>query len=497
MKISTIVCMLLTVFCSFEGFAQENVFLNRDYWKANPSIEQIEADISAENNIAALTPARFDPVCYALLEKVDNATIKYLLTKKGNAVDKLTHDGRTYIFWAAYKNNLEIMKHLVAHGAKANINDSHGYSVLNFASVTGQTNIKLYDFLLDNKADINATNNDDANALLLVAPFAKNDAIFDYFIAKGLDLKSQDKNGNTIFHYAAKGGHVPVLKSLIQKGIAYNTVNKTGSDAMLLASTGTRGTQNSLETYAFLEKLGLNPNTTDNENQNPLHAIAHKSKDLAIYKYFVSKGVSVNQQDINGNSPFMNAAKSNSLEVVKHLFSNTDDINTKNKDEQSALTLAVSRNSAEVIQFLLENDADISTKDKKGNSLAYYLVNNFNPKKKEAFETKLKNLEDNGLSMVETQHNENTLLHIAANDNNLSLLKRLEAYKININQKNAEGNTALHLAAMSGKNDAVLKYLLAKGADKSIQTAFNETVYDLVSENELLKEELASLEYLK
>jgi ankyrin repeat protein len=60
------------------------------------------------------------------------------------------------ILWAVYRENLERMQYLVDNGAKVNIEDSHGYSIMNFAAVTGQTNTKLFDFLLVNEADIHA-----------------------------------------------------------------------------------------------------------------------------------------------------------------------------------------------------------------------------------------------------------------------------------------------------------------------------------------------------
>jgi len=139
---------------SYASLAQKNIFHNRNFWKTNPSIKTIEKKQSEVNNLIALNSYAFDAVTYALLEKADNSTIKYLLSKKGNHVNKLTHDGRTYIFWAAYKNNLEILKYLISRGAKTNIIDSHGYSVLNFAATTGQTNTELYDYLITMESNI-------------------------------------------------------------------------------------------------------------------------------------------------------------------------------------------------------------------------------------------------------------------------------------------------------------------------------------------------------
>ena len=91
----------------------------------------------------------------------------------------------------------------------------------------------------------------------------------------------------------------------------------------------------------------------------------------------------------------------------------------------------------------------------------------------------------------------NSLLHLAAKENNLALLKRLKDFGIDLNQKNEEGNTPLHLAAMSTSNTAILKYLIAEGADPSLKTDFEESVYDLAKENELLQNIEDQLEFLK
>ena len=488
---------LLLLSLAWQSSAQENVFLNRDYWKRNPSIEQIEKDITAGHDITELNRNMFDAVTYALLEKADNATVKYLLEKKGNEVDKLTHDGRTYIFWAAYRDNLEIMEYLVSKGAKANIEDSHGYSVLNFAAVTGQTNPKLYDFLLLHGADIRATNHNGANAILLVAPFAKDMAILDYFADKGQGFNSTDDHGSGLFLYAAKGGHVALLKALVDKGIPYKDVNQDGSNAILMASQGTRGTQSNLETYTYLESVGIAVNTIGEKDRNPLHAIAARNQDLAIYSYFLEKGVDVNKPDSDGVTPFMNAADRNSIAVLKFLLPHVDDINAKDKKGQSALAKAASRNSPEAVSFLLAKKADINTIDAKGNSLSYYLVNNFDAKKPERFESKLKAMQKAGLDITKSQQAGNTLLHLAVKENDLALLKRLQEFDIDINKKNDDGNTALHLAAMTSKDGSILKYLIEQGADKTVKTDFDESVYDLAVENELLRKDTIALEFLK
>jgi len=476
--------------------AQDNIFHDRNFWKQNPSIEKIEILISQGNDISSLNSNAFDAVTWALIEKVDNETVKYLLSKEGNGVNKLTHDGRTYIFWAAYKDNLEMMKYLVDRGAKTDIIDSHGYSVFNFAATTGQQNIELYDFLIENGAKpTEEINHNGANAILLIAPFVSDFRVIDYFESLGLDKNSKDEHGNGSFNYAAKGGNISFLEALIEKDYDYKTLNKFGGNAFMMASQGRRGHTNSLKVYQFLDNIGLESNIVGKDGKSPLHNIAYRNSDVETIKFFLNQGMDVNLQDINGNTPFINASRSNSIAVVKLLRPFVTDINRQNQEGQSALTLAFRNNSVEVVNYLLENGADINIIDKKGNSLPYYLLNSFN--NKDQFEAKLKILKGNSISLRDTQQNGNTLLHEAILMGNKNLVERVLPFRININAKNDEGNTALHLAAMKAKNEDILRLLITNGADKSIKTEFEESVYDLALENELLKLDKTNIEFLK
>jgi ankyrin repeat protein len=491
------ILLLVVLLVGSLGLAQENVFLQRSYWKANPSIEAVENAISEGNDATQLNPNMFDGVCYAILEQADNATIKHLIGKKGNEVDKITHDGRTYIFWAAYKGNLELVKWLVDQGARADIEDSHGYTVLNFAANAGQSDTELFDFLLAHKADIKATTRNGANALLLVTSGANDMAIVDYFLDKGLAFDSVDDTGNGIFQYAAKGGNLEVLKALEARGANVKLVNSKGENALFRAASGTRSKQHPKAAFAYLEGLGLDASITNKDGQNLLHLLANRNKEVAVFQHYLDKGLDANAQDANGSTSLMNAARGNSLEVVKLLVNGAEDINVQDEKGRSALAMAVSRSTPEVVGLLLENGADSATADKKGNTLAYYLMQSYDAKKPEDFEAKWKLLNKVGLSMSDTQHDGNSLLHLAAKDNDMPLLQRLEEFDIDINQKNDEGNTPLHLAAMSAENTEILKYLIAQGADVALKTDFEETVYDLAKENELLQKEMTALEFLQ
>ncbi len=283
---------------------------------------------------------------YALLENANENVIKHLLTKKNNGVNKLTHDGRTYIFWAAYKNNMPIVNHLLANGAKTDVIDDKGYSILNFTAVAGSKNPKLYDLLIANGANVLKDKTPKgADPLLLITPKLKDFTMVKYFTDKGLNLSSTDTNGDGVFNYTAQSGNKEMLELLIKKGLPYKTLNKKSGNAMLFATRGSRSGYNSLAFFKYLENLGINPNITNKEGKTPLHNLAYGNKDVATYNYFIDKGADVNQADEKGNTPLLNAAQRNSLEIIQLLASKTKNINHINKNGKSALTNALGNKS--------------------------------------------------------------------------------------------------------------------------------------------------------
>jgi ankyrin repeat protein len=477
----------------FSSHAQTNVFLDQSFWKSNPDTAAIRAEIVKGSSPSQLNANSFDAVVTAINANTSFENVKFLLDQKGNDVNKLTHDGRTYIFWAASRGNVELMEHLIAKGAKVNQVDNHGYSVINFAAVGGQQNTKVYDLCLKNGADLKKDlSHEGANSLLLAISNDKDFVLTNYFTSKGLDLKSVDAEGNTAFNYAARSGNIPLLKSLIEKGVKFN------DNAMILASAGSRSGSNTLEVYQYLESLKIKPTAVSKTGQNALHAIVRRPKQEEIVKYFLSKGVDINQADAEGNTPFMNAAASNAdVAFITTLTPLVKNINQVNGKGVSALAMAVRGNSADVVSLLLAKGADYKVVDAAGDNLAAYLIQSYSPQRAEMFPAKMKLLQEKGLDLAAAQKNGNTLYHIALAKNDLTLLKSLENLKLDVNAKNKEGMTVLHKAAMTAKDDNILKYLVSIGAKKDIITEFKETAFDLAGENEFLSKNSVSIDFLK
>lgn len=355
--IVSILCLVL----SHSVLSQDNVLIERSYWKAQPGLEQVKQDIAAGNDPAAFNEHTFDAVTWAILEKASDEIVWYLLNLPGNDVNKRSHDGRTPIFWAAYKNNVTLMKDLIAKGAKTDLIDSHGYSLVNFCATTGQTNQEIYDLCLKHGAVFaEERNNDGANPILLLIPYLKNDSFIQYFTRHGVDFKASDKHGNNAFVYAAKTGNMAMMDYALESGLDANANNGA---AMIFASKGTRRGSVSLDGFKYLKSRGVSTSAKDEKGNTALHFLASKSEDEEVLNFFLNEGLSTDQPNKEGNTPFLNAVRSNSVEMVQFFLKNTENLEMTNSKGETAMHIAASRGDMALVKALFAAGASVNVQN--------------------------------------------------------------------------------------------------------------------------------------
>ena len=480
-----IISLLLFSISVFTQQPEDNIFLERDFWKGKPSIELVKTKIDEGNNPAEQDDFGFDAVSYAIIDNTPFETIKFLLTLDGNPITKKTHGNITYLLWAAYKGNITLIKHLIELGSDIEFTTARGTNILLMSGFGSQQDTLLYDYFLSKGVNINSNNSNKMNILLALAGSdAKDKSTFDYLINKGLDWDYKDDENNGFFHYAARAGNIENMKLALKENIDYNLYNSRGENAMFFASYGRRRSEIILNTLTFLDSLGLKVNIVNNIEETPLHH-AVKRGNTEIIKFFLDHGIDVNKIDENGNTAFINSIFGK-LENIQMLLPLINEINHKNKDGHSALSKSVIYAKKDMFNFLIENGANLNVEAENKDDLISLAFKNHSERKEEDYKYIIDTLVNMGVIVKSNYSEGNTLLHYAVEKNNLFLVKKAIELNVDPNYKNQIGLTSLHLAAMKATNSDITEVLIEAGADKKILTDFGESSYDLASENEIL-----------
>ena len=153
-------------------------------------------------------------------ERGDFKVAEALLSK--GAIDEKAWNQCTPLMLAAERGHIDILLHLINHGADVNKKDGRGRTALHYASERGD--FKVAEALLSKGAiDEKAWNQ--CTPLMLAAERGHIDILL-YLINRGADVNKKDGRKRTALHYASTRGKMRVIEALLRKGAEIDVEDK-------------------------------------------------------------------------------------------------------------------------------------------------------------------------------------------------------------------------------------------------------------------------------
>lgn len=168
---------------------------------------------------------------------------------------------------------------------------------------------------------------------------------------------------------------------------------------------------------------------------------AYKLKKFNIAEALLAYDIDVEAKDQQGENALFKSIRFFQDTVLRKLITKAKDIDMKNRSSVSALDLSLLTANYNAFKLLLKAEAKIDAKP---------LIMSVT-KGLERFFIKLR---DNFYLPSIRDAKNNSLLHIAAANNRINILKRLVLSSFNLDMRNDRGETALHIAAKKGYKES-------------------------------------------
>ncbi|GFX74022.1 ankyrin-1 [Trichonephila clavipes] len=428
-----------------------------------------------------------------------------ILILEGNDLNFKDDFGSTALHYSSKNEHLDVVKILIRNGAVINIWNNMHVSPLFLTIENG--NFEIIEFLIAEGADINLTNYLGHKALHFSILYRKKE-VLEYLIQKGENV-NDPCDGLTPLQFAVQNNDFEMAQVLINNGAEIDADSDSGLTPLCLAVRN-----NNKEIVKILLKYGADINAKKSlplssailfglnniaaillENEetdihyrgidgNSLLHIASKQGNCFIVETLLARGADANAITLqNGISPLHCAADAGYVEIVKILLKSKAKINAVSNDGLTPLHLAALKGHTSVVKLLLENEANAKITDNENRNSVEIAVANGNVEvAKFLLQEKIFHINDKGNCGF-------SLLHIAAQEGNLNVVKYLIDHGADVNSENDAGSKPIHIAAREGHKDIVELFLNCKSLNNYLG-AFDQSLVHyatLGSKTEVLK----------
>lgn len=299
------------------------------------------------------------PVDLTLLEKSAENSAKIMQMIIDKVDKKLINDsleGKTPLIIAVGNSYIDTAKILIENGANINAVDIEGWSALSYAVNNGD--IEIAKLLLENKAKIK-----DELLIAIKSPIVESRInMMKLLIDNKANINYTDENGFNPLNIAIESGDMELTKFLITNGANVNSLMQDG-----VSLIGYAIAQNNMDLLQILIENGANVNYTGGDSwaNTPLQTASRLGLDNVV-RILLTRNVDINAVDINGNTALHTAALNSQLSVVKLLLEKNPNLDIQNKVGNTALHLAVISGNIDIVGDLALKGANTRIRNNDG-----------------------------------------------------------------------------------------------------------------------------------
>ena len=299
------------------------------------------------------------PVDLTLLEKSAENSAKITEMLIGKADKNIINDsleGKTPLIIAVGNSYIDTAKILIENGANINAVDIEGWSALSYAVNNGD--IEIAKLLLENKAKIK-----DELLIAIKSPIVESRInMMKLLIDNKANINYTDENGFNPLNIAIESGDMELTKFLITNGANVNSLMQDG-----VSLIGYAIAQNNMDLLQILIENGANVNYTNGDSwaDTPLKTASRLGLDNVV-RILLSRNADINAVDMNGNTALHTAALNSQLSVVKLLLEKNPNLDIQNKVGNTALHLAVISGNIDIVGELVLKGANTRIRNNDG-----------------------------------------------------------------------------------------------------------------------------------